>query len=399
MVKIEIIRSNILESGISSKSSNCVSHDEPSRKMQSNIETELGLLARACASSLIQARYRGYYQRTRHLMKDCNQSRNASHININGSGQDDDGDRTTGRSTMELNDSSCQTEEEEDCSSFSQGLRSLSTRRNAISAAYEECKQDFHSINLDGTEVLNILKAMGILGPREYDGLFKVASQNQYGGGSICHARYPIGITASIQDFETDLIKAWRDMNDKTNRSHIPMPKRRTRFCLNSEESKRARDSLQEMMQVPQEFLSFLADNPGVIVYNNGVQNSLLGMIGIVDGGTRTHGEELTIVDHLRFHSRAKSGSLHFARLEIAGQLVHRISQWEATPGAVLSSDHQIGDDECSKILRAQLCEANLLVSDLRGEVDRLQEQVGQLTRGHQSQEREKGECGIRRNL
>jgi len=295
-------------------------------------------------------------------------------------------DTEDGQSKIETNDASCQTEGKGqlECSSDPPSVPSLTVRRPAVMEAHEQYKQGFNTVHLNGTEVLNILKAMAVIGPREYEGLFKVASQNQYDGTH--HARYPIGIDRSIDEFENDLIKAWRDMNDETNRSHIPLPKRRINFCLNRDETKRAKISLQDMINVPQGFLSYIVENHGVLAYTEEVQKHLLRMLCITDRNVNidTNGKT-NIVDLLRLHSRSEGGSLYSNRLELAGQILRCISEWERT-----LLDGQDGDAR-SQILRLKLCEEKSKTFKLRDEVLHLSEQLKQATMAHRNAEREKG--------
>ncbi len=360
MVKVEIISSNILNAAGSEPNDSALHIFVPSSRSHSKIGSELESFAKDCASSIIQARYRGYQQRSKELTNACDKIKQSESV-----------------SAIDTKSSACQTVEDDFLPRPLSLLEFRSDRRAAIYAAYEEYKNTFDTINLDGTEILNILKAMGSLGPREYDCLFKAASQKQ--NGNVCHAFYPIRIAASLQEFQADVINAWRDLSEDSNRSHISMPKRRTQFLLDPEESSRAKKSLQQMIEVPQQFISFITYHPDILDYTSLVQINLIFMVGITDEEAKASNQATNIVETLRLCTKTKRGTVYYPRLEIALQLVLCISQWESvlTTGRSESalSSSQI-EEECSRNLRNQLNEANLLVTDLRDEVDRLQQEL-----------------------
>ena len=375
-------------------------------------------------------------------------------------------------------------------------IHNKNKRREIISAAYQKVKLKFHTMELDGTEVLTILKAMGLLGPREFESLFQFASSSPsssfssspsssmlytYSTNNLCPSstcsssstrRYPISVCESasastststfesssesasesalaplhVHDFESDITSAWKDMTEGAHATTTSASshkirnvriggsvtigngngnghghgngnrQRRSRFHLNSVESKRAQESLVGIMHVPEDFLEYLINHVGILSYSGPVQSHLLGMLGIdiyidtrdhdhengrgrdgdgEDDHHHDHGEGWTILDHLRFYSKKKYGSIHFTRIELACQIVYRVSQWEASFSSCsplyvdgstrrrpttrsLDSKESYDIDASQDVLRMKLklCEANLRASNLRSEVVQLKEEL-----------------------
>ena len=221
-------------------------------------------------------------------------------------------------------------------------------------------------IHIDGCEVSNILKAMNLLGPREFEGLHKAVSIKQrqyYNQGD--RTSYPLRISNAM-GFETDLKKAWVELTECAHQyPSISMPRKRTRFALNSE-SNRARDSVQKMVDVPREFITLLVENPGVLTYSNALVSKLLVLFGSQDEGSIERRSDWNIIDFLRAHAKQTGNSWERERCNLGMQILQHVARWEA------SID---GDGDNYGTLGANV-EADLRVAELLSEVQYLQMQL-----------------------
>ncbi|GFH56929.1 predicted protein [Chaetoceros tenuissimus] len=257
-----------------------------------------------------------------------------------------------------------------ECSTQTESNQSTKRRREApLLNIYLECKTQRSVIEVDGKEVVYILKEMGLIGPKEFEGLLKTASvQNRQHLHKSQAITYPLSIS-SVQDFEIDLVSAWIELNEAAYRTPtVLMPsKKRTQFVLNNNIS-RAFDSVQSLVECPSEFVTFLIDHPFVLSYSKLKSYEGLCALDIEIGNPIDTREHFTILDYLSKElKQSKTFSWKRERINLAYELIKKVSTWE----------NQSDDDafEDSFHIQAQrLHEANVKILELQTELQLLKE-------------------------
>jgi|AntRauTorckE5430_2_1112549.scaffolds.fasta_scaffold00888_4 hypothetical protein len=242
---------------------------------------------------------------------------------------------------------------------------SINNRRNKIMGICNSIKNKL-DIHIDGCEVSSILKAMNLLGRREFEGLQKAVSIEQRQYYNQGHRTLYLLRLSNIMDFEKDLKNAWVELTQCAHQyPSIQMPRKRTRFNLNSE-SKRARDSVQGMVDVPKELILLLVENPGVLTYSNALVSNVLAMFGIKDEGSIQRRSDWTMIDLIRVHAKETGNSWECERCKIGIQILQNVARWEASINGDVNIQDVTGDQ----------VQTNLRVTELLGEVEDLQTQL-----------------------
>jgi len=245
------------------------------------------------------------------------------------------------------------------------------TRRNKVFEISTLCKKNFDTIHIDGCDISNILKAMRLLGPREFEGLYKAVSiqQRQYYNQGH-RTTYPLRISNAM-DFEQDLRKAWVELTESAHQyPSISMPRKRSTFTVNSE-STRARASVNAMVDIPNEFITLLAENTGVFTYPNPLVSNILALFGIRDEGRSHVRSEWSIIDFLRAHGKKTENSWERERCNLGIQILQEVARWEAS-----NDDNGNIHSPSGQNAQTKLCEANLRISELVSEVENLRMQL-----------------------
>ena len=260
--------------------------------------------------------------------------------------------------------------------SYTQTESNQSTKKRreaAILEIYLECKIERSVIEVDGKEVVYILKEMGLIGPKEFEGLLKAASvQNRQHLHKSQAITYPLSIS-SVQDFETDLVSSWIELNEAAHRTPtVLMPsKKRTQFVLNENVS-RAFNSSQSLVECPSEFITFLIDNPFALSYSKLTSYKALCALDIEVENPIDTREHLTIIDYLSKElKQRKTFSWKRERISLAYQLIKRVSQWE---NQSCKSNSELQREEDSHTQAKRLHEANLKIIELQTELQLLKE-------------------------
>lgn len=243
-------------------------------------------------------------------------------------------------------------------------------RRQKVFEISTFCKKKSDTIHIDGCDIANILKAMRLLGPREFEGLYKAVSiqQRQYCNQGH-RTTYPLRISNAM-DFEQDLRKAWVELTESAHQYPISMPRKRTKFIVNSE-STRARASVHAMVDIPNEFISLLAENKGVFTYPNTLVSNILTLFGIRDDCKSHVRSDWTIIDFLRAHGKQTENAWERERCNLGIQILQEVARWEAS-----NDDNGNIHSPSGQNAQTKLCEANLRMTELVSEVENLRMQL-----------------------
>ena len=245
-------------------------------------------------------------------------------------------------------------------------------RRQKVFEISTLCKKSFDTIHIDGCDIANILKAMQLLGPREFEGLYKAVSIQQHQYYNQGHRiTYPLRISNAM-DFEQDLRKAWVELTKIAHQyPSISMPRKRTKFVVNSE-STRARASVHAMVNIPNEFISLLAENTGVFTYPNTLVSNILTLFGIHEGNSNW-----TIIDFLRAHGKQTENAWERERCNLGIEILQEVARWEAS-----NDDNGNSHSPSDQNAHTKLFEANLRIVELVSEVENLRMQLKPVTTG-----------------
>jgi hypothetical protein len=211
-----------------------------------------------------------------------------------------------------------------------------SIRQKVISHIERLCQQYIQAMDLNGNELVYILKEIGLVGVREYEGMMK-AHSIQKGSRNFCKItgkKYAIRL-ASLHEFHKDFCDAWHDFMDimyKYYRSVKLTPSWRKNFTFNSAQSTRARELVIEMSSLPKDFVHFLNENHQVQHYSISQIKSALSILGCDDKcivSKSQADDEWTIIDHIQNFIHQAQTPWDRSRFVVAYHLVRRVSKWE----------------------------------------------------------------------
>ncbi len=262
-------------------------------------------------------------------------------------------------------------------------LNASSTRKEVVKCANEFCcSNNRDAIELNGFEILNVLRAMSFLQPKEYEILLKtlLSSSNNNSGHKLGDTlRFNLKLMSSLEEFEKDIHSAWKILTRKTaevsQSSTTLIRRKRNRFKLNSS-SQVALSHLQKLVKLTDESLSILELNENVMLYGDATIEAFLTSMGLeVDGGSRDiiHG---TLVDQLEAMLKKAENSFIRVRVESALEVVQFISLWERTSGKY---SHPLGlgrNEQTFESFESILKAKNLVISKLENELEELRQKI-----------------------
>lgn len=210
-----------------------------------------------------------------------------------------------------------------------------SHRRQVVKLAYYKCSQKLHKVvSLSGFEVLNILQALSVLQPREYEVLSNtmLSTMNEDGGSrKINNNHFDFRLTGSLIEFENDLKTAWKYLVQRTIElspsSGVFLRKNISSFNMNSSLYV-AQSHLLKLCSLNSESLSFLEYHENVRKYSDDTIRRFLSSLG-VDIGDINHDNQNTVFDYLNLQLQQTESSFIRIKIRCALEVVYFLMEWE----------------------------------------------------------------------
>ena len=249
-------------------------------------------------------------------------------------------------------------------------------RVDFIRREYDSYRQNLcKAVNLSGFEILNLLRAMSVLLPREYEILAKTVLSMMNDSKVRCNIshRFNVRITDSLVDFEEDIIAAWKSLTQTTiqlspssamflRKSNMP------RLRLNPS-SQDALLHLKRLCIINDESISILERNENILLYDEPIKDDFLASAGISPNDIEEH-EGNTIVDHLETFLLQVESSFHRTRIKNLLEIVRSIVEWERSRmGPEIYTERKTFDVKI-------LSEKDLQIAKLEEEILQLKENI-----------------------
>lgn len=213
-------------------------------------------------------------------------------------------------------------------------IETNSSRREVIQQAYDSCCSRLQDgVHINGFDVINILQAMTVLLPREYEILSKALLNDNKVIKSSTKIQFFIRLKGSLIDFEEDmnaarlhLIQRARELNPT---SAIYLRKKCAKSNLTSS-AESARSHLQKLCALSDDLLLILERNENIMLYDDVLIGNFLSCIGIDMCETQLDGTK-SLLDYLELQLEQVEDSFLQNRIETAISLVHFVVEWEKT--------------------------------------------------------------------
>ncbi len=210
-----------------------------------------------------------------------------------------------------------------------------SHRRQLVQLACYTCSKKLHKVvSLSGFEVLNILQALSVLQPREYEVLSNtvLSTINEDGGSSKRNNNhFDVRLTGSLIDFENDLKTAWKYLVRRTIElspsSGLFLRKNISSFKINSCLYE-AQAHLLQLCSLNSESLSFLECNENVRKYSDDTIRRFLCSLGL-DIGDINYDSQKTVFGHLNLQLQQTESSFIRIKIRCALEVVYFLMEWE----------------------------------------------------------------------
>ena len=282
---------------------------------------------------------------------------------------------------------------------FSKGC----TRREVIMKARNISSSRRKEISLRGTEITKIFKDMELVSSEEYEGIMKIVAdiEKEDGGSGIY---YNITLVGPIVDFQKQLATAWIIFTQKAHISQTMALKKAAKLKLDLVATK-MRSHILDLVDLQEESLSFLINNPGVMQYSKDCIKAFLQTTGIHNVTTTKGNIQWILLNYLKkLENRAQSAFLR-GRIQTMIELVYLISQWESAGDCnhLNNKEHDSFlerniEDHRIEIahLRRELEAKNKCIADLSHESKILKKRVGEGdNRQHSSDSNQSGETNF----
>lgn len=252
----------------------------------------------------------------------------------------------------------------------------ISSRKEVVKDAYtSSCLKNHKKIRLSGFEILNVLQAMSVLAYREYEILSKTILSNFNGSRRKSEYSFSVRLTGPIQDFEKDINSAWKSLiqtaSELSSSSAMFLRKKGNRLKSNST-SEVARSHIQKLISLSDDSLLIIERNENVILYNHETIQTFLLSIDLDMDEDDEIDRKKTILDYLELKRQKASSSYLRTKIESALEVLNSVINWEEEH----MGNHKIGSGERQELSKEILDEKDLLISKLREEVKRLKHTI-----------------------
>ena len=268
---------------------------------------------------------------------------------------------------------------------------SSSSRLNAINNIYEASLKKRSIIILNRNEMLNILKAMGLLGQKEYEYLVKLEgrdnSSDRARGNDNCNS-FHFTLRGSLMELQGDLEMAWKTLTRIMRTPRMESGVERAIKCA----AHGTREDILNYTSLDHYAIRFLYSHVGLDSYSLNLIKDFLLAIGvdeqsienvekIIKKKLKTH---WTLLNYLKECAALEERSLMRIKLEIAYEVVLNVSRWELSLEDIKMQQEvkgtatvpKVGDfrEVCS--LRKEMALICKRIEDLSKENDKLREQL-----------------------
>lgn len=263
------------------------------------------------------------------------------------------------------------------------GTNSRCTRKEVIMKARDISSSKRKEISLQGIDIAHIFKDMDLVSSKEYEGTQKSIAKigREEGGGGIY---YTIPLIGPLFAFQKQLASAWIIFTQKAHISQTMALKKAAKLKVDLI-AKRMRSHIFNMVDLQEESLSFLINNPGVMEYSKNCIKGFLKTAGLHNMNATKGNLQRTLSSYLKeLESHTQSAFLR-GRIQTMAEIVHFMSQWEGAGGYIVSNNKDNDnflerniEDHRFEIshLRRELETKNKCIADLSHESETLKKSV-----------------------
>ena len=257
---------------------------------------------------------------------------------------------------------------------------SSTSRLDLINTIYEECLQKHSIIVLKRMEMLSVLKAMGLLGQKEYEYLTKVELRDYRTDRTGVNLSFQLTLRGSMMEFQKDLERALKALTRILQTPRLGRGVDRMIKCS----AHGTREEILNHVSLDYYAIRFLYKHEGVDSYSLELIEDFLLALGvkkqsiedtkkIVEMGLQSH---WTLLKFLKECADMEESSLMRIKLEIAREVVLNLSRWELSQEDI-NVRGDIATNRNDSVKSKDIEEA----SKLRREIELLNESVERLSR------------------